>query len=30
LKIEYGAIVHSAVEESQPPKLLIQGDVTHE
>jgi len=25
LKIEYGAIVHSAVEEGQPPKLLIQG-----
>ena len=25
LKIEYGAIVHSAVEEGQPPKLLIQS-----
>jgi len=24
LKIEYGAIVHSAVDEGSPPKLLIQ------
>ena len=25
LKIEYGAIIHSAVDEGLPPKLLIQG-----
>ncbi len=25
LKIEYGAIVHSAVDDGSPPKLLIQG-----
>ena len=25
LKIEYGAIIHSAVDEGMPPKLLIQG-----
>lgn len=25
LKIEYGAIIHSAVEEGLPPKLLIHG-----
>jgi alpha-ribazole phosphatase len=25
LKIEYGGIVHSAIDEGQPPKLLIQG-----
>jgi len=25
LKIEYGAIVHSSVDEGMPPKLLIQG-----
>ncbi|HHJ34868.1 MAG TPA: histidine phosphatase family protein [Gammaproteobacteria bacterium] len=25
LKIEYGAIIRSAVDEGQPPKLLIQG-----
>jgi len=25
LKIEYGAIIHSAVEEGLPPKLLIKG-----
>jgi len=25
LKIEYGAIVHSAVDKGLPPKLLIQG-----
>ncbi len=24
-KIEYGAIIHSAVDEGMPPKLLIQG-----
>ena len=25
LKIEYGAIIHSAVDEGLPPKLVIQG-----
>jgi len=25
LKIEYGAIIHSAVEKNLPPKLIIQG-----
>ncbi|PCJ86645.1 MAG: histidine phosphatase family protein [Thiotrichaceae bacterium] len=25
LKIEYGAIIHSAIDEGLPPKLLIQG-----
>jgi len=25
LKIDYGAIIHSAVDEGLPPKLLIQG-----
>ena len=25
LKIEYGAIIHSAIEDDLPPKLLIQG-----
>jgi len=25
LKIEYGGIVHSAIDEGKPPKLLIQG-----
>ena len=25
LRVEYGAIIHSSVEEGAPPKLLIQG-----